>query len=314
MFEKIMTKEKNNKMISNTLPDVSSKKKAGKLNQLLSKLTFGFGNNQSVISVIRLEGVIGKSGMMKSSLNLGGLNNIIEKAFKFDKLEAVCLIINSPGGSPVQSELIASRIMNLAKEKAVPVYSFVEDVAASGGYWLACAGSRIYATRSSILGSIGVISSGFGFQDLIKKIGVERRVYTEGDTKSVLDPFQPAKKTDIEIIKKLQKEIHEHFISHVKKQRGNRLTQTDNILFNGQFWSGQIALDYGLIDGINDLYSFIKQHYGDDVKIEYVDNKQSWLKKKLGLTKISKIFAQDVAESVSNNIEEKILYNKFNIN
>ena len=233
--------------------------------------------------------------------------------FKIERLDAICLSINSPGGSPVQADLIATRIIELAKVKDVPVFSFVEDVAASGGYWLACAGNKIYASKSSIIGSIGVISSGFGFHEAIEKLGIERRVYTEGKTKSVLDPFKPAKNSDIKIIRKIQQYIHYHFISTVKNRRAGRLTQNDDILFNGEFWSAQTAVDYGLIDGIDNLYSFIQKRYGDNVKIEHIENKQSWIKKKLGMSQVTQEFASELAEGVINSAEKRLLQSRFDI-
>ncbi len=282
-----------------------------KLDQLLSIFSLGFSKKKVVISVLRLDGVIGKTGAIKSGLNLSSLNELIEKTFKNERLSAVCLIINSPGGSPVQSELIANRIINLANEKNIPVYSFVEDVAASGGYWLACAGDKIYVSESSIIGSIGVISSGFGFSELIKKIGIERRIYTQGVNKSVLDPFMPEKETDIIVVKKIQKDIHEHFVNYVKKRRQGRLTQSDDILFNGEFWGGQTAVDFGLVDGINDLYSFIKSKFGDDVKLEYIEPKQSWFKKKFGINSNIKNITDNLADSIVEKAEIKIRNSKF---
>lgn len=302
----------NNNVITDTNPVMSSRR-LSKLDNLLSYLPLGLGDFKPVVAVFRLDGVIGKAGALKSGLTLSSLNKLIEKMFKIEHLDAVCLSINSPGGAPVQAELITNRIVELAKIKEVPVYSFVEDVAASGGYWLACAGEKIYASQSSIIGSIGVISSGFGFHEAIAKLGIERRVYTEGNSKSVLDPFQPAKKSDIKIINKIQKEIHQHFINTVKEQRAGRLTQSDDILFNGEFWSGQIAVDYGLVDGIEDLYSFIQKRYGDNVKIEHIENKQSWFKKKLGMSQISQEFANDLSESVINSAEKRLMSSKFGI-
>lgn len=292
---------------------VTSGRRQGKLEYLLSFLPLGFSGSKPVVAVLRLDGIIGKAGGFKSGLTLNSLNKLIEKMFKIENLDAVCLSINSPGGTPVQAELIANRIVELAKTKEIPVFSFVEDVAASGGYWLACAAHKIYASQSSIIGSIGVISSGFGFHEAIEKLGIERRVYTEGNTKSVLDPFQPAKKSDIKIINKIQKEIHQHFINTVKKRRTGRLTQNDDILFNGEFWTGQIALDYGLIDGIENLYSFIQKRYGDNVKIEYIENKQPWFKKKLGMSKISQEFANDLSEGIISSVEQRVIYSKFGI-
>ena len=305
---KVKQSNQNSNTIARQRPIVSSRK-AGKLENLLTALPFGIGGSKPVVAIFRLEGVIGKISSVKSGLTLNSLNKLIERMFKIDKLDAVCLIINSPGGSPVQAEIIANRIINLAKEKEVPVYSFVEDVAASGGYWLACAGEKIFVSQSSIVGSIGVISSGFGFHEAIEKLGVERRVYTEGKTKSVLDPFKPAKDSDIKIIKKIQKDIHEHFTNTVKTRRGGRLTQNDDILFNGEFWSGQTAVDFGLADGINDVYSFIKEKFGDNVKVEHIEHKQSWLKKRLGMSEIS----SNIAHSLVEIIESKLQNSKFDL-
>lgn len=302
---------KNNNLMNASGASVISPKRVRKFDQILSLLPFSFGNNSPVVAVLRLEGIIGKTGMTKSGMTLKDMNKLIEKTFEIDRLDSVCLVINSPGGSPVQSELIASRIINLAKKKDIKIFGFVEDVAASGGYWLACAADEIYASQSSIIGSIGVVSSGFGFHEAIKKLGIERRVHTEGKTKSVLDPFKPSKESDVKIIKKIQKEIHQHFIDTVKERRAGRLTQDDDILFNGEFWSGQIALDYGLIDGINDLYSFIQKRYGDKVKIEYIEHKQSWVKKRLGMAGIMKEFTNDFADSCIESAEKKIMQNRF---
>jgi signal peptide peptidase SppA len=309
---KIKSTNQNNSTIANSGPVISNRR-FSKWDTLLSMLPLGLGGSKPVVAIFRLEGVIGKAGGMKAGLTLNALNKLIEKMFKIDKLDAVCLAINSPGGSPVQAEIIANRIIKLAKEKEVPVYSFVEDVAASGGYWLACAGEKIFASQSSIVGSIGVISSGFGFHEAIGKLGIERRVYTEGKTKSVLDPFKPEKESDIKIIKKIQRDIHEHFVNYVKGRRAGCLTQSDEILFNGEFWAGQIALDYGLVDGIDDVYSFIKNKFGDSVKIEHIEHQQSWLKKRLGMSQISKEIASDVATSIVDTIESKLQNSKFDL-
>lgn len=268
-----------------------------------------FFKSPPIVSVLRLSGVIGKGGIGRGGLTLEGLNDSIEKAFAHSKLAAVCLSINSPGGSPVQSELIASRIIELAKKKKVPVYGFVEDVAASGGYWLACAADEIYASKSSIVGSIGVISSGFGLQDLIKKIGVERRVVTQGKNKSVLDPFMPAKKEDIEIISGLQKEIHEHFIDHIKTRRGKKLKETDEKLFNGEFWAGHRALEYGLIDGLDTMHHFLKKKFGDNMKIEYVKAKESMLKRLLARGMSS----DDIVDSLCEKYEQELVGSRFRV-
>lgn len=285
------------------------KPQLGKLDQILSFLPM-CRKSKPTIAILNLTGVIGRMSAMKSGLSLDSLNQLIEKAFKIKNLTAICLTINSPGGSPVQSELIAKRIRTLAAEKKIPIYSFVEDYAASGGYWLACAGDQIYASASSVIGSIGVISAGFGFTDAISKLGVERRVYSEGRNKSILDPFMPVQKEDINIIKKIQKQVHEHFINYVKERRIGKLTQEDDILFNGEFWSGNTALDYGLIDGLDDMYNFIKKKYGN-VTFKYINEKQSWIKKKLGIADQGII--KDFTDSLIESVDNKVKYNKFNI-
>jgi signal peptide peptidase SppA len=287
---------------------VIAKRQISKIEQLFASV---FGDSKDVIAVLRLSGVIGKVSTVQSGLTLESLNELIEKAFKIKKLKALCLIINSPGGSPVQSELIAKRIRDLAKENKIKIYSFIEDMAASGGYWLACSGDRIYALPSSVIGSIGVVSSGFGFHEAINKLGIERRVYTEGKNKSVLDPFQPVNKDDLKIIKSLQKQVYEHFVDYVKTRRVGKLTQQDEILFNGEFWAGQTALDYGLIDGIGDMYSVMKEKFGDNIKFQYLCAKQPWLKKKLGMG--SKILTDNFANSLIDAVENKIINDKFDI-
>ncbi|MCP5369215.1 MAG: S49 family peptidase [Rickettsiaceae bacterium] len=289
------------------------RKNIKRLNQLLSILSLNFLKRRPVVSVIKLEGVIGKVGLGKIGLTLDSLDELIRKAFNTERVIAVCLVINSPGGSPVQSDLIATRITNLSSKYDIPVYSFVEDMAASGGYWLACAGEEIYVNRSSLIGSIGVVARGFGFAEMIKKIGVERRVYTQGENKSVLDPFTPEKKKDIELITDIQKYVHQHFIDAVKISRHNRLTQSDEILFDGTFWSGQTAVDYGLVDGIDDLYSFINKKFGHHIKIEYIKPKTSWLQKKLNISVNLQKIANNVADHLLTKIESKIDYDKFDL-
>ncbi|ABV74885.1 Signal peptide peptidase SppA [Rickettsia akari str. Hartford] len=287
---------------------IITKRQISKLDQLFASV---FGDSKEVIAVLRLSGVIGKVSTMQSGLTLESLNELIEKAFKIKKLKALCLIINSPGGSPVQSELIAKRIRDLAKENKIKIYSFIEDMAASGGYLLACSGDWIYASYSSVIGSIGVVSSGFGFHEAINKLGIERRVYTEGKNKAILDPFKPINKEDLKIIKDLQKHVYEHFVEYVKTRRVGKLTQQDEILFNGEFWAGQTALDYGLIDGIGDMYSIMKEKFGDNIKFQYLCAKQHWLKKKLGMC--SKILSDNLANSLIDAIENKIINDKFDI-
>lgn len=256
------------------------------------------------ISVLTLSGVIGKVGVGRSGMSLCALNDLIEAAFEKPKTRAVILAINSPGGSPVQSELIAARIMELSKEKKIPIYSFVEDVAASGGYWLACAGEKIYASKSSILGSIGVISAGFGLKDAIKKLGIERRIITQGKNKSVLDPFADIKMEDIALINDMQKDIHEHFIDFVKKSRGKRLKETKEELFGGKFWSGVKSKELGLIDGIDNMHNFIKTKFGEKVRIDYIKPRESWFKRKF----LSSFNARDLVNAMYDRCEEEITY------
>jgi signal peptide peptidase SppA len=285
-------------------------KKQSKLGCIVNLLTFKkFRKQKPLISVLRLQGVIGKVGPGRSGMTLEALNESIESAFDRPQLTAVCLIINSPGGSPVQSEIIADRILELAKEKSVTVYSFIEDVAASGGYWLACCGDEIYASKSSIIGSIGVISSGFGLQEAIKKIGIERRVITQGVNKSVLDPFMPVKKSDVDILIRIQKEAHTNFIDHIKSRR-KKLNAKDEVLFSGEFWGGKTSADLGLIDGIDNMYNFIEKKFGKEVKIEYIKAKESWFKKKF----MSSLNADDLVESLYSKFENEIISSKFKIN
>ncbi|MFP1631791.1 S49 family peptidase [Zhengella sp. ZM62] len=222
------------------------------------------------IPVIRLHGVIASGGSLgRPALNLASVAGVLEKAFAYRDAPAIAVSVNSPGGSPVQSRLIFRRIRDLAKEKDKKVIVFVEDAAASGGYMIACAGDEIIADPSSIVGSIGVISAGFGFPELLKKIGVERRVYTAGENKAVLDPFQPEKADDIERLKRLQLDVHKTFIDLVKTRRGDRLAD-DPELFTGAFWAGEGALQRGLVDGLGDMRSFLKDRYGEKTSLKLI--------------------------------------------
>ena len=206
-------------------------------------------------------------------LSLEGSRKKIEEAFKPERLAAVLVTVNSPGGSPVQSDLITSYLQLQARKTKVPVTVFVEDMAASGGYWLACAGDNIYASKSSILGSLGVIYSGVGLTELISKIGVERRLITAGKSKALMDPLSPTKEEDVAIIRKMCAEIHQIFIEHVKTSRGSRLAGSDEELFNGAIWTAEAALKHGLIDGIDNVESYIHRNFGDEVKINRMRSK-----------------------------------------
>lgn len=251
------------------------------LRSLLARLPLGrFRPSRPVVAVLRLGGVIGQVGPLRAGLSLARLAPAIERAFSLPGVKAVALAINSPGGSPVQSSLIARRIRQVAAEKNVPVVAFAEDVAASGGYWLACAADEIYADRSSVLGSIGVIAAGFGFADMIEKIGVERRVYTAGERKSMLDPFKPENPEDVARLKAIQAEIHIGFQAWVRERRGDRLRGAPAELFSGEFWTGPRALELGLIDGLDDLRSAMRRRFGDDVKLRVVGEERSWLRRR----------------------------------
>jgi signal peptide peptidase SppA len=244
---------------------------------LLNRLKF-WKRTTPRVAVIRLVGVIGgQTGGLRRGLNFDSVAPLLKKAFNVSRIRAVVLVINSPGGSPVQSQLIAARIRQLSKEKDVPVLSFCEDVAASGGYWLAAAADEIYASEASVIGSIGVISAGFGFPELLEKIGVERRVYTSGKSKSMLDPFRPEKPEDVEYLKSLQNDIHQQFIDYVRTRRGTRLSEDEAELFSGRFWTGRHALKLGLIDNTGLLHDVLETRFGKEVEQVAISQKRSFL-------------------------------------
>ena len=256
-----------------------------------------FLKKSPVVPVIRLAGTIGSG---RNALSDAGLAAIIEKAFRM-KPAAVALVVNSPGGSPVQSSLIAARVRRLADEKSVPVHAFVEDVAASGGYWLACAADQIWVDPSSIVGSIGVIFASFGFPELMAKQGVERRVVAMGKQKSLADPFLPQKPEDIERLKALQAPIHDAFIAHVKARRGNRLADAD--LFNADIWVGQRSVDLGLTDGVAHLVPKLKSLYGDKVKLVPLGQKRGLLSR----------FGLNMAEDALASVEDRAIWARYGL-
>ena len=264
-------------------------------------------SNSINIPTLRLSGVIGQAGFMRSGLSITSLDKLIDKLFADKKSPAVALIINSPGGSPTQSSLIAEKIIKKSKEKNKKVISFVEDVAASGGYWLACASDEIYINTNSILGSIGVISPGFGFVELIKKIGIERRVYTSGKSKSFLDPFKEEKAGDINRLKNIQEQIHENFISYVKNRRGTKIQEKDfDEVFSGLFWVGKKAIELGLADGLGSIYDIVQQRFGKKAKIKIIDQKKSFIQRKLSSSLID-------SETIMQKIEEKAMWSRFGL-
>ena len=224
-----------------------------------------FRRDRPVVPVLRLAGVIGLSTPLRPGLSIAGMARALDRVFAVPNAAAVALVINSPGGSPAQSHLIFRRIRDLAKERNRRVIAFVEDAAASGGYMLACAADEIIADPNSIVGSIGVVGGSFGFDKLLAKIGVERRLYTSGDHKAMLDPFLPEDPSDVERLKILQREIHHDFIALVKSRRGEKLSGAEETLFSGEYWTGRRALDFGLVDAIGDLRSSLRERFGDKV-------------------------------------------------
>ncbi len=242
---------------------------------ILSKIPF-VGRKAPVVGVVRLSGVIGQVGALRRGLSLNALAAIFNRVFQLRGLSAVALVVNSPGGSPVQSAMICRRVRELAREKDIPVIAFAEDVAASGGYWLTLAADEIYADENSIIGSIGVVSAGFGFTGMMEKIGLERRVHTAGERKAMLNPFREEDPEDVERLKALQVEMHDNFQHAVKTRRGGRLKAEDGVLFSGEFWSGRRAQELGLIDGIGDLRTVMKDRFGDEVRFRIVGPKKSW--------------------------------------
>jgi serine protease SohB len=237
----------------------------GLLERLSEFLPARFRPGAAVVPVVRLSGVIGAVTPLRPGMTLSGVARMLERAFATKNAKAVALVINSPGGSPVQSRQIYLRIKQLAAEKKLPVLVFVEDVAASGGYMIACAGDEIFCDPSSILGSIGVVGGGFGFQDLIKRIGVQRRLYTAGEHKAMLDPFLPEDPDDVARLKALQREIHAIFIALVKGSRGARLKGSEDVLFTGEYWAGEKSVSLGLADKIGDIRSTLRERYGEKV-------------------------------------------------
>ena len=268
------------------------------------------------IPVIRLHGAImSGGGQFRPNLSLATTAALIEKAFSFKHAPAVAISINSPGGSPVQSRLIYKRIRDLAEEKNKRVLVFVEDVAASGGYMIAVAGDEIVADPSSIVGSIGVVSASFGFQELIKKIGVERRVHTAGQNKAVLDPFRPERKEDVERLKALQLEVHDTFIDLVRERRGARLAD-DPDLFTGLFWTGKKGLELGLVDALGDMRSFLQQRYGEKTRMQLVSMPRGLFGRRLGVFG-TRAMGADIAASAAGGLveaaSERALWSRFGL-
>ncbi|KKC41220.1 peptidase S49 [Devosia epidermidihirudinis] len=229
-----------------------------------------------VIPVVKLHGVIA-ADQRQGRLNIANVGPLLERAFAIKSAPAVAIVINSPGGSPVQSRLISKRIRDLADEHDKPVLVFVEDAAASGGYFIAVAGDEIIVDPSSIVGSIGVIMAGFGFVGALEKLGIDRRVHTAGNNKSTLDPFLPEKQSDIERVKQFELDIHGVFIDAVKARRGNKLKADDDVLFTGEWWTGLRGVELGLVDAIGDLHQTLRDRFGRDVELRMIAPKRGWL-------------------------------------
>jgi len=274
------------------------------------------------IPVLRLSGPIGMASPLRPSLSVASVAGAIERAFSYSKLPAVAIVVNSPGGSPVQSNLIFKRLRQLSEEKEKKVYVFCEDVAASGGYFLAVAGDEIYADPSSIIGSIGVIAASFGFVEAINKLGVERRVYTAGDNKSILDPFQPAQQKDIDRVKAIQLDIHEVFKGVVRARRGDKLVGEEAELFSGAFWSAQKAQDMGLIDGISDVRTKMRELFGDKVVLHNIKLQSGGLLSRLRRPMLSAPAINEetvtglrleFAEDLVSTLEKRMLWQRYGL-
>ncbi len=267
-----------------------------------------FRKSVPLVHLVRLHGAIGMGTPLKPPLTAKDLDDLLERAFARKGLAAVALSINSPGGSAVQSAMIHRRIRALADEYKVPVLVFCEDVAASGGYWLACAGDEIFADESSIIGSIGVIAAGFGFVEALAKLGVERRVHTAGDSKAILDPFQPEKKEDVERLAAIQTDVHEAFKSLVRARRKAKLRGEEKDLFSGAFWSGKRALDLGLIDGLGHAHDVLRLKFGDRVVIRTLAPSPGWGLKRLGFGA-----AAGIPEHALDALETRALWSRFGL-
>jgi len=264
-----------------------------------------FFKKKKIVPHIKLSGVIGNVGKFRQGIDFSSQEEVIKKAFSIKKASAVAVTVNSPGGSPVQSHLIYKFIREQAKKNKKKVIVFAEDVAASGGYLISCAGDEIYANSSSIIGSIGVIYSSFGFKDLIQKIGVQRRVYTAGKNKSTLDPFLDEKQEDIDRLKNIQLELHKDFINVVEESRGTKLKKETGVeLFSGEFWSGRKAKDLGLIDGIGNADQILKKKFGEEVVIKKFEKSKGWLAKRLSSS-------EDHADKIISILEERSIWQRY---
>jgi serine protease SohB len=286
------------------------------LSRLRGLLPARFRSDLPLVPVVRLSGVIGISSPLRPGLTVGSVARPLERAFGMRNIRAVALVINSPGGSAVQSHLIFRRIRALADEKQVPVLAFVEDVCASGGYMIACAADEIIVDASSIVGSIGVIGGSFGFVDLMEKIGVERRLYTSGDRKAMLDPFLPEKPEDVERLKAIHRQIHESFMALVKERRGSRLDSRETALFSGEFWTGSRAKELGLVDAIGDLRGVLRERHGDKVRTPLMVERGLFGRRQPGVSRggIETLWqAPSLAEDVVATLEARAMWARYGL-
>ena len=275
----------------------------------LRRLIPGAGKGAAVIPVVRLHGTIGKVSRFRGGLTLSSVAAALKKAFGVKNAPAVALVIDSPGGSPVQSHLIYKRIRALAAEKDKRVLVFVEDVCASGGYMIACAADEIIVDPASIVGSIGVVSAGFGFVEAMRKLGVERRVYTSGESKVILDPFQPEKPEDVARLKAIQEEVHDMFIDLVRSRRGDVLS-ADRDVFSGMFWSGKTAVSLGLADRTGDMRAVLREKYGDDVRLKIFSTERNFLARRgIGL----EVAGDAMAERLLAEIDERAMRSRYGL-
>jgi serine protease SohB len=272
-----------------------------------------FRRDRPVVPVVRLTGVVGFSTPLRPGLTLAGLARTLDRAFAVGNAAAVALAINSPGGSPVQSHLIFRRIRELAEEKKRRVIAFVEDAGASGGYMIACAADEIVADSYSIVGSIGVVGGSFGFDKMIEKLGIERRLYTSGEHKAMLDPFLPEQPDDVERLKKLQREIHDNFIALVKSRRGAKLNGPENDLFSGEYWTGPRALELGLIDAIGDLRGVLRERFGDKVVTPLITAERGFLGRRVFGVRRNELLPGGLAEDVISALEARAIWARFGL-
>jgi serine protease SohB len=275
-----------------------------------------FRSDIPVVPVIRLTGTIGFSTPLRPGITLAGVARLLERAFSVRRAKAVVLLINSPGGSPVQSHLVYKRVRQLADEKKLPVIVFIEDVGASGGYMIACAGDEIYCDAFSIVGSIGVVGATFGLDKAIQKLGIERRVYTSGDRKATLDPFLPENPEDVARIKAIQNDIHEGFIALVRERRAGKLKGPESALFSGEYWAGEESLRLGLVDGLGEVRSMMRERFGEKVILPLIADR-GWFGRRvpgIGSRVLSGLASGDgIAEDFLSAAESRAIWARYGL-